>query len=74
MTSGRADLREKQARRSDQAGRGDVPRVPRELADYKRASVRAPLVSMPMTSAHPCGGRWSQVGRAVASDRRRGPS
>jgi len=62
MTSGRADLREKQAQRSDQAGRGDVPRVPRELADYKRLSVRGPLVPAPITSVHPSGGRWSRSG------------
>ncbi len=57
-----ADTREKQAQRSHQAGRGDVPRVPRELADYKRPSVRGPLVPASMTSVHPCGGRWSRSG------------
>ncbi len=32
-----------------------APRVARELAVDKRASVQAPVVSGPMTSAHLCG-------------------
>jgi hypothetical protein len=34
----------------------------RGLAAYKRLSVRAPLVFVPVTSAHSCGGRWSPPG------------
>jgi len=44
------------------AGRRGARGVAGVLAVYKRASVRAPLVSAPMTSAHTCGGRWSQPG------------
>jgi len=35
------------------------------LIAYKRASVRALLVSVPMTSVHPCEGRWSWPGALV---------
>ncbi len=34
----------------------------RGLADYKRASARTPVVSVPTTGAHRCGDRWSQPG------------
>ena len=67
-----SDLRSGQPKRGDQADHGPVPCAIRGLATYKRAWVLAPLVSAPMTSAHVCGGRWSRLGRAVASDRCRG--
>ena len=54
------DLRAEQLQRSDEVGRGAAPRALRELAANKRASMRGPLVPAPMTSAHPCWGRWSR--------------
>jgi hypothetical protein len=50
------------AARSDAAVSGGVSRAACQSADYKRASVRAPLVTVPMTSAYRCGGHWSQPG------------
>jgi len=35
------------------------------LIAYKRASARARMVSVPTTSVHPCGGRWSWPGALV---------
>jgi len=56
------DLWDGQAERSSDAARRAAPRALRELAAYKRPSVRAPLVSVSTTSAHPCGGRWFRPG------------
>jgi hypothetical protein len=44
------------------AGLGDASCVARELAVYKRVSVRGPLVPATTTSAHLCGGRRSLPG------------
>jgi len=56
------DLRDEQAQPSNEAGRGGPPRALRELAANKRVSMRGPLAPASMTSAHPCGGRWSRSG------------
>ena len=56
-----ADLRDEQPQRSDQAGHGAAPQLLREPADYKRASLRGPLVPASMTSVHPCG-HWPRSG------------
>jgi hypothetical protein len=66
-----ADPRAEQVARDGAVAHGDASRMARESADYKRPSVRAPVVFVPMTSAHPCWGRWSRS-RAVRSDRCRG--
>ncbi len=57
-----SDLWDGQAQRSSEAARGAAPRALRELVAYKRASARTPLVSAPVTSAHPRRARWAQPG------------
>jgi len=61
MTCDLAHMRASHAQCSNRAGRG-APRVARELAYYKRASVQTPLVCVLMTSAFPCRGRWPRPG------------
>jgi hypothetical protein len=54
------DLWDGQAERIGEAARRAPRCALRVLAAYKRASAWTPLVSMPMTSAHPRGARWAQ--------------
>lgn len=63
-----------QVQSSNDSGHRSAQPVLRELAATKRASMRGPLVSAPVTSVHPCRGRRSRSGGAVADDRRWGLS
>jgi len=65
-------LRAGQAQHGEGADRGACACVARVLADYRRPSVWGPLVSVPVTSAYPCGA--VSAGCAVANERHRGPS
>jgi hypothetical protein len=56
------DLGGEQLQRRGWAGDRLAPCAVRGLAAYKRPSVRAPWVSVSMTSAYRCGGRWSRSG------------
>jgi len=57
-----AHLRAGRAWQGDGAGCDGGSRVERGLAVYERPSGRAPLVSVPVTSAYPCADRWSRPG------------
>ncbi len=78
MSSRLTYLRDGRPKRGGQAGRravpNGVPRVALDSADYKRVSARAPLVFVPMTGAHPCGGRWSRRGALLQVTGVGGPS
>ncbi len=56
------DLRGGRTKRLARADRRTAPRAARASANHKRASVRAPLVSTPMTSAHPIRGTHPRSG------------
>ncbi len=56
------DLCAEQAKCCATAGHGGVPCMARESVDHKRPSAWAPWVFVSTTSAHSCGGRWSQRG------------
>jgi hypothetical protein len=62
MSRGLADPCGVRRKRSNAAAYGGALRAVGESAVYKRASVRAPLVFMPMTSAHRCGGHRPRLG------------
>ncbi len=70
------DLRDEQAQRSDHAGHDAALRLLCEPVDHKRASLRGPLASAPMTSAHPRGrcsrpsALFRTTGVRAASERR----
>jgi hypothetical protein len=74
MIFGLACRRVERAACSDAAVYGNTPRPACESADYKRPSARAPLVSIPTTSARWCRGRRPRPGALLEVTGVRGSS
>jgi hypothetical protein len=68
------DLCGEQAQCGGRMGRRGASCVLRELAAYKRSSVRALMVSVPMASAHSCRGRRPRLSALFQNERCRGVS